>query len=167
MYRSLPPNPLKLEISVLWIFRCANPPTKNLMSSLHRNNIVVNSVTKIVDLAARVDCFVIKSIAFSFKWLNWYNRICRQLSQMRPPSKIKIFNLSAMGGFARDYGMYDFFQRTSFKSSIQKLAQSFFNFSSLSGLRKNFQFHLLSKIFTVDKWRSADSITEIWSYGHP
>ena len=47
---------------------------------------------------------------------------------MRPPSKIKIFNLSAMGGFVRDYGMYDFFQRTSFKSSIQKLAQSFFQF---------------------------------------
>ena len=103
--------PLKFKISVLWIFRCANPPTKNLMSSLHRNNIVVNSVTKIVDLAARVDCFVIKSIAFSFQWLNWYNRICRQLSQMRPPSKIKIFNLSAMGGFVRDYRMYDFFRR--------------------------------------------------------
>ena len=36
--------------------------------------------------------------------------------------------------------MYDF-QRTSFKSSIQNLAQSYFNFSSLPGLRKNFQFH--------------------------
>ena len=41
------------------------------------------------------------------------------------------------------------FQRTSFKSSVQKLAQSFFNFSSLSGLRKNFQFHLLSKILRL------------------
>ena len=89
--------PLKFKISVLWIFRCANPPTQNLMSSLHRNNIVVNSVTKIVDLAARVDCFVIKAIAFSFQWLNWYNRICRQLSQMRPPSKNQNFQFKRHG----------------------------------------------------------------------
>ena len=40
-----------------------------------------------------------------------------------------------------------FFQRTSFKSSIQNLAQSYFNFSFLSGLRRKFQFQFPLKDF--------------------
>ena len=62
--------PLKFKISIVKIFRGANPPSENLMSSPHKNNILVNPVIKIVDFTTRVDFYVIKMVSFGFKRLH-------------------------------------------------------------------------------------------------